>query len=692
MKSLSKKITLIVFILTIAFLSLLQLGVYKLTKDYIQKESREDVKTYGEEIYTIVDTTIDNSIESYLKGIADTVLVSLEGFYENYTQGRYDKETFEILVSQYMSKIVVGKSGYGYLLNSDGIYTYHPTEKGVDVGDKSYIKDIMTIKDGFTSYESTNPDAFGNRVKNAYSRYFEEANLIVTISAYKSDFMFLLNQDRIEEKLNTLKLGESGTAYVVDANGKLVFHRDYKGKNLIDFVDSQTYNKIMDTNDDWLDYKINSDNKEIERLSYIKSYPFLDWKLVFTVNETEAFAELGTMTKKLLLLSAIALVSMLVASLFIGKSIAKPIIKLSEKVEKFASGSFDIDFKSNRQDEIGVLEGELEDYKVKLSDLLSNMKLLINNVLEENELFMLVLDNISKGNESKNYHLLDEKNENGMKQLVKNIGGILDSVRNQAASAEESLASLEEVAASGQNVTEKVKENVKNLNKTLEVTAKCKDNINEMNSTMDSVEEAVKLTGEEVERLNGLSAEISTILTAITSISEQTNLLALNAAIEAARAGEAGRGFAVVAEEIRKLAEKTNSETNKIEELIGTVQNGVKSVRLSMNDVNLKVASSIHVVGALNTQIDKINKYTNKNNIEIAEVSTVVEEQQLATEEIASAISSITENSIEIEGTMSDNTNLANSVRSILDRNQKKVDDLNKALQELNGQMKYFRV
>ncbi len=113
---------------------------------------------------------------------------------------------------------------------------------------------------------------------------------------------------------------------------------------------------------------------------------------------------------------------------------------------------------------------------------------------------------------------------------------------------------------------------------------------------MKVIEASVSETAGVIAQLGEESDKIGKIVDAIAAISDQTNLLALNAAIEAARAGEHGRGFAVVADEVRKLAEQSQSSAREISDLIGSIQEKAQDAVDSMQSGVAKVREGTEAV------------------------------------------------------------------------------------------------
>lgn len=132
-------------------------------------------------------------------------------------------------------------------------------------------------------------------------------------------------------------------------------------------------------------------------------------------------------------------------------------------------------------------------------------------------------------------------------------------------------------------------------------------------------EEGLSKVGHSTEIIKTLAERaegITSVIDMINDIAEQTNLLALNATIEAARAGDAGRGFAVVASEVKSLASQSAKATDEIAEQLSAMQAISKDATETVGE---------------------ISKIINEITSNAVGISSAVEEQHAATQEIARA-------------------------------------------------------
>jgi methyl-accepting chemotaxis protein len=155
--------------------------------------------------------------------------------------------------------------------------------------------------------------------------------------------------------------------------------------------------------------------------------------------------------------------------------------------------------------------------------------------------------------------------------------------------------------------------------------------------------------------LSSRSEKIGGIVDTITGIADQTNLLALNAAIEAARAGEQGRGFAVVAEEVRKLAEESQSAAKTIAGLIEEIQTETSHVVEIVEDGAERTDESTRVVAQARDAFIKIGENVTDMTSRIeqiltatGEVAAVAEQASAATEQVSASTQQTTASTQEI--------------------------------------------
>jgi len=215
---------------------------------------------------------------------------------------------------------------------------------------------------------------------------------------------------------------------------------------------------------------------------------------------------------------------------------------------------------------------------------------------------------------------------------------IFQSIQQQTQNVQQVTTTVSQVSNSMSNISQAA-QNISNLLiQVNNVTTQGKQNVADTSTKIESIYSALNVALTQSQELGKKSQAIGEIVGMITKIADQTNLLSLNAAIEAARAGEAGRGFAVVADEIRKLAETSSQQAQKISQILNEIVSGIDVSVKSTQELLNQATEAVRLTNHTSKLFLDIAEMINKSSTNMEQVASLVEETSAAAQEVAASI------------------------------------------------------
>jgi len=411
-----------------------------------------------------------------------------------------------------------------------------------------------------------------------------------------------------------------GTALTVGPNKAVV------GKNLMETKDANGVYFVRDMLDKakldgggyveyiWLKPSAGKDMPKLSYATEIKEWHWMigtgvyidDIDVALEKLKEESNARIKSMLLSIFGLSVVALViTVVITTVMVGR-MTKGIQTAADVLRDIASGEGDLtkQLPVTSEDEIGQLSKYFNQFINKLRGIVSTVQENAHSVASGSTELAAATEELSMT----------------MGDQASQVTGVASATEEMSASSTLINENLDASLRVAQETAKNTMDGSKMLKKAVDEIQQIKNKVDELGSTVRSLADS--------------SQEITAILNVISDIADQTNLLALNAAIEAARAGEHGRGFAVVADEVRKLAERTQSATGEISSIIGNLQKESNRASDDMGVALVQVDSGVKTMMTTSTFFDKIvasvDDMSNMNSV----IETSIKEQVQAIENI----------------------------------------------------------
>ncbi|TDF83765.1 methyl-accepting chemotaxis protein [Pseudomonas sp. H9] len=314
--------------------------------------------------------------------------------------------------------------------------------------------------------------------------------------------------------------------------------------------------------------------------------------------------EVQSSLQRLIFTAVLALVLGFLAAWLITRLIVQPLQTALQSAERVANGDLSLDIQVSRRDELGALQASMQRMTLNLRDLIGSLRDGVVQLATAAEQLSAVTEQTSAGVNS-------QKVETDQ---------VATAMNEMAATVQEVARSAEQASNAAVNAGLEARESDTVVNQAIEQITHLDSEVGHSTNAMAELKRE--------------SDKIGTVLDVIKSVAQQTNLLALNAAIEAARAGEAGRGFAVVADEVRSLAQRTQTSTEEIEELIGGLHRGTQQVGDILERSRALTSNSVELTRRAGTSLLNITRSVATIESMNLQIATASEQQSAVAEDI----------------------------------------------------------
>ena len=331
------------------------------------------------------------------------------------------------------------------------------------------------------------------------------------------------------------------------------------------------------------------------------------WVIIHGLYEDDIRAEFFRWAASSAVIIVLMLLALGVAAYFLSSSITMPLRKAEAYMQDIARGSGDLSrrLEESGNDELSKLGSSFNIFVSKLADIIRQVLTTNSEVTGKSAQFSQMIERTAGRSAAQ-----------------------LEETELLASSTTELSSSLADVADGAQTSVDAAREANGATQKATEAVSSTRASVEKLSGSLSNIQQ-------KVHDMRDHNEKVHSVLEVIQGIAEQTNLLALNAAIEAARAGEQGRGFAVVADEVRSLAQKTQSSTLEINTIIQNLQDNTTQIVSAMDQ---GVSLSRECVGSANTANQLLDSVLASVQL-IAErsrdIASAVKQQSEVTEGIA---------------------------------------------------------